>query len=192
MVKEVEAEKTKRIADLRVILEKRIEAIETELEGLRVLLGFVDESLLERGFKRAKISRPPTTAKEVAQQSPTVEHERKVPLKTVAGNLLAILYVGEDSMRIALAEDKNFDINTPPFTSFLVERVLKKMEERDREAANAGEIPLEKMLSYDITQDGDLLREITIKNVRSDRSGELKSAVRWTLEKMYEKMIQTG
>ena len=192
MVKEGEEEKIKRIADLRAILEKRIEEIETELEGLRVLLGFVDESLLERGFKRAEIAGPAKVPKEAVQPSPTMSYERNIPLKTVAGNLLATLYLGEDSMRVALAEDKSFDINTPPFTSFLVKRVLAKMQEKDREAANTGEIPPEEMLSYDIARDGDLLREITIKNVRSDRSGELKSAIRWTLEKMYEKMIQTS
>lgn len=190
MVKEGEEEKIKRIADLRVILEKRIEEIETELEGLRVLLGLVDESLLERGFKRAEIAGPAKVPKEAVQPSPTTSYERNIPLKTVAGNLLATLYLGEDSMRVALAEDKNFDINTPPFTSFLVKRVLEKMLKKDKEAANTGEIPPEMMLSYDIARDGDLLREITIKNVRSDRSGELKSAIRWTLEKMYEKMIQ--
>jgi len=121
-----------------------------------------------------------------------MKHERSIPLKTVTGDLLADLYVGEDLMRVVLAEDKSFDVNTPPFTSFLVERVLAKMQEKDREVASTGEITPDKILSYNITRDGDLIREITIRNVRSERSRELKSAIRWTLEKMYEKMMQTS
>ena len=96
-------------------------------------------------------------------------------------------------MRVVLAEDKSFDVNTPPFTSFFVERVLVKMQEKDREAASTGEFTPNEILSYNIARDGDLIREITIRNVRPERSRELKSAVRWTLEKMYEKtMMQTS
>jgi len=182
MAEEEEKEKIKKIAELRVLLEKRVEDMETELEGLRILLSFIDETLIEKGFKRAEIVKPP----------PAPEYERSIPLKTVTGDLLANLYVGEDSMRVVLAEDKSFDVNTPPFTSFLVERVLAKMQEKDREAASTGEITPDKILSYNIVRDGDLIREITIRNIGSERSRELKSSIRWTLEKMYEKMMQTS
>jgi len=192
MTKEEEKEKIKKIAELRALLEKRVEDTETELEGLRILLGFIDDTLIEKGFKRAEIVKPvPTTPKAVPPpQAP--ESESSIPLKTVTGDLLANLYIEEDSMRVVLAEDKSFDVNIPPFTSFLVERVLTKMQEKDREAASTGEITPEKILAYNITRDGDLIREITIRNMRYERSRELKSAIRWTLEKMYEKMTQTS
>jgi len=186
-----EEEKIKKIAELRRVLEKRIEGMETELEGLRVLLGFIDDVLLEKGFKRAEIVKPVPTTAEAFPQPPTTEYERSIPIKTVAGDLLADLYMGEDSMRIVLAEEKSFDINTPPFTSFLVERVLAKMQEKDREAASTGEITPDKILSYNIVRDGDLIREITIRNIGKERVRELKSSIRWTLEKMYEKTMQT-
>jgi hypothetical protein len=91
-------------------------------------------------------------------------------------------------MRLVPTEDKSFNVNTPPFMSFLVERVLAKMQEKDREAAESGEIPPEKILSYDISRDGDEIREMTIRNVGAERSRELKSTIRWTLEKMFEKV----
>ncbi|MFQ5999879.1 MAG: hypothetical protein ACE5J6_03785 [Candidatus Bathyarchaeia archaeon] len=185
-----EEEKVKKMAELRRLLEKRIEAMETELEGLRVLLGFIDDMLLEKGFKRAEIVKPAPTPAETVPQPPAVEHERSIPIKTVAGDLLADLYMGKDSMRIVLAEDKSFDVNTPPFMSFLVERVLAKMQEKDREAASTGEITPDKILSYNIVRDGDLIREITIRNIKKERLRELKSSIRWTLEKMYEKTMQ--
>ncbi len=190
-------EEMKKVAELRTRLQKRAEQIETELEELRVLLKLVDETLLEKGFKRPEITeRAPApseaeatpTPPEVAPTPP--EYERKIPLKTVTGDLLAILYVSKDSMQIAPAEDKSFDVKTPPFMSFLVERVLAKMQESDREAANRGEITPDNILSYNIARDGDIIRGVTISNIRSGRLRELKSAVRWTLEKMYEKTVQ--
>jgi len=189
---EEEKEKIKKIAELRVLLEKRVGDMETELEGLRILLSFIDDTLLEKGFKRAEIVKPVSTPQKAVSPPQDLEYERSIPLKTVTGDLLANLYVGEDSMRIVLAEDKSFDVNTPPFTSFLVERVLAKMQEKDREATSTGEITPDKILSYNIVRDGDLIREITIRNIGPERSQELKSSIRWTLEKMYEKMMQTS
>ena len=192
MTEEEEKEKIKKIAELRALLQKRVGDMETELEGLRILLGFIDDTLLNKGFRRAEIVKPAPTPPKAVPPPPDIEHERSIPLKTVTGDLLANLYVGEDSMRVVLAEDKSFDVNTPPFTSFLVERVLAKMQEKDREAASTGEITPDNILSYNINRDGELIREVTIRNVRPERSRELKSAVRWTLEKMYEKMTQTS
>ncbi len=110
----------------------------------------------------------------------------------MTGDLLAQIYVEKDSMQVALAEEKNFNINTPPFTSFLVERVLAKMQEKDKEAANKGEINPEKILAYNIKLDGNIVRAIDIRNIKPGRSRELKSSIRWTLEKMYERMKQTS
>jgi len=200
--KEVEGDKIKKMAELRVLLEKRLKEMETELDGLRVLLDFVNAALVEKGFRRAEVLKPaptPTAEEELLPPTPpptrvevtpppVLEYEQAVPIKTATGELLANLYVGEDSMRVVFAEDKQFTVDVPPFMAFLVERVLAKMQEKDREAAGAGEIAPDKVLSYSIVRDGDFLREITIRNVGADRARELKSTIRWTLEKMYEKM----
>lgn len=190
-------EQMKRVAELRARLQKRVEETEAELEELRVLLKLIDDTLIEKGFKRAEIEEPipaPPEAEAIPTPSevispPAAEYKRSIPLKTVTGDLLAVLYMVKDSVRVVPAEDKDFDVKTPPFMSFLVERVLAKMQESDREAASRGEITPDKILSYNITRDGDVIREVTIRNIRSERLRELKSAVRWTLEKMYEKTI---
>ncbi len=200
-------EKIKKMAEFRTLLERRVKETETELEGLRALLEFVNASLLEKGFRRAEITKPgpapmpvPTPAEEeptplaraepeVAVAAPPVlEYEKAVPLKTATGELLANLYMNEDSMRVVFAEDKQFTVDTPPFMAFLIERVLAKMQEKDRESAAVGEITPDKILSYSIVREGDALQELTIRNVNPDRARELKSTVRWTLEKMYENM----
>jgi hypothetical protein len=188
---ETEGEKVKKVAEFKTLLEKRMREMETELEGTRVLLEFVDAALLEKGFKRAELVKPTPTILPKVVAPPVTEYERSVPLKTATGDLLANLYMGEDSIRVVLAEDKDFNISTPPFMSFLVERVLVKMQEKDREAAGTGEIAPDRILSYNIVRERDVVREITIQNIRPERLKELKSTVRWTLEKMYEK-TKTG
>jgi len=199
-----EDKRIKKMAEYRALMEKRVQEVETELEGLRTLLELINATLIEKGFKRAEVAKPtptpspitpeeelappPTPSEAEAVTPPVLEYERAVPIKTATGDLLANLYISEDSMHVVLAEDKRFNVNTPPFMGFLIDRVLAKMQEKDREAASTGEIAPDKILSYSVLRDGDFLRELTIRNVTSDRLQELKSTVRWTLEKMYEKM----
>ncbi len=200
---EAEDKKMKKIVELRTLLEERVTKMEQELEQWRALLDFVNTTLLKEGFKKAEIVKPPvppaiSPPEEAAPpevpstQPPVLEYEQAIPLKTITGDLLANLYVSENSMHVVLAEDKQFDINTPPFRAFLLERVLGQMQEKDKEAAGEGEIPPDKILSYNIIREGDILREITIRNIQPDRSRELKSTIKWTLEKMHEKMKTTA
>jgi len=195
-----DAEKIKRLVTFKKRLEKKVEALQSELKELQAMLETVNSMLLEKGFKRAEITKEPAATEilppkeevkaepEPPSLQPTAESENVIPLETVTGELLANLYVTQDSLRIVLAEDKDFNIHTPPFTQFLVERVFTKMQEKNGELAKTGQLTPEKIFSYNITRDGDIIREIIIKNVDSDRLRELKSSIRWTLEKMYEKM----
>jgi hypothetical protein len=178
-------------------LEKRIEEVSQELEELLVLLELADATLLERSFKLAKVNQPaalesvPTSSAHKASTkvvpTPIVEHESVVPLKSVTGDLLAKLYLDKSSLRVIFADDKEFNVNTPPFLQFLVERVLVKMQNKDRQAVASGELEADRMFSFRIVQDGDILKEIFIENTSEDRTRELRSTIRWTLEKMSEK-----
>ena len=189
---EEEREKIKKIAKLRAILEKRVEDIEIELDGLRTMLNLIDSTLLKGSFKRPEIAKPlQTSQSKESIKTPLVKPQKKgIPLKTITGDILAQIITENDVLQINLAEDKEFDINTPPFTSFFVERVLAKMLEKDKEDASKGKLDPDKIVSFDIKQDENILKEITIRNLRSERSRELKSSIRWTLEKMNERMKQ--
>lgn len=179
-------EKMRKLAEFKSLLEKKIAEAEAELDNLKLLLEFVNKTLLEKGFKRAEIAKPKPTETPVVP--PVMEYETAVPLKTVTGDLLANLYVSPSSMRITIAEDKTFNIKVPPFQQFLIERVLNKMQEKDRETVSKGELAPENIFSYELILDGDIIREIVIRNVTSERQRELKSSIHWTLEKMYEKI----
>jgi hypothetical protein len=194
-----DAERVKKLIAFKKKLETRIVEADSELKELQSALEAVNSILLEKGFRQAKISKETTGAElatpekaEAAQESepsfqPKVASENATPLKTVSGELLANLYLTEDSMRVVPAEGRSFDVNTPPFTHFLVERVLVKMQERDSELVRGGQLAPEKIFCYNIVREGDLIREIVVKNADPDRLRELRSSIRWTLEKMLEK-----
>jgi len=203
--REPEEDKIRKMAELRTVLEKRVTQLQMELDQTKALLEFVSSSLLERGFKKPEIKpalTPPTVLEKMIPPSPPapktvepapplLEIAQAIPIKTVTGELLANLHTDDENMRVVLARDKQFTVDTPPFTAFLVQRVLAKMQEKDRESASAGEMPPERILSYEIIKEGDVIREIDIKNIGADRARELKSSIRWTLEKMHEKMKAT-
>ncbi len=183
-------EEIKKIAELREILEERIKNLEAELDGMRALLDFVNNLLIERSFKKAgEIAKPqPPRPSETAPPPIAKKILRTIPLKTASGELLANMYVEEGQISIVPASDKQFNVNTPPFTAFLVERIFAKMREKDQNLVRQGKIMPNEVFSYEIEKEGNIIREIRIKNVDPEREREIRSATRWTLEKMYDKM----
>jgi hypothetical protein len=195
-----DSEKMKSLVAFKKKLEERVEKLDSELKETQAALDVVNSILLEKGFKRGDIKKvtvipeeaaPPAqtaaTAEEKTAQR-TTEPESVIPLKTVNDESLAIIYVEKQTLHILPDESKHFSVNTPPFNNFLIERVLTKMQEKDKELVRMGQLAPDKMFAYNITREGDSLREIVIKNVDEERLRELKSSIRWTLEKMYEKM----
>jgi hypothetical protein len=192
-----DAEKIKRLVSFKKKLEEKVEGLESELAELRAMLETVNSLLLEKGFKHpemkkefsAKTLQPEeVSAQPDASAQVGAEYENAVPLTTFNNELLATLYVSENLLRIVPATDKSFNFNTPPFTQFLVEKVFLKMQEKDNELIHDGKLIPDRIFCYDIIRDGDVIREILVKNFDMDRLRELKSSIRWTLEKMYEKM----
>lgn len=199
------AERVRKLVAFKANLEKKIEEQTAQLKESEAMLETVNSILLEKGFKRVEMPKEPAQAKapQKEEASPELEPEPSLPptpsepesaigLKTGGGETLASILVEGRSLRIVPAEGKSFDVNMPPFTQFLVERVLAKMQDRDNELARTGQLAPEEILSYSIVRDGDVIREITIKNVDAERLRELKSSIRWTLEKMNEKMRTQG
>jgi hypothetical protein len=191
-----DADRVKRLVAFKEKLAKKIEELKAELDETQSALDIVNSLLLEKGFKRAEMSKEPagkeagppkeeTIAPELSPEQETAAEV--VPLKTSSGELLAILHIGRDSLHAFPAADKDFNVSTPPFSQFLVERVLAKMQERDGELARAGQLAADRIFSYNIVREGDLVREIYVRNVDAERLRELRSSIRWTLEKMYEK-----
>ncbi len=182
-------------------MEEQLEKLSSETKEVQAALDTVNSILLDKGFKRGDIKEVPevTVVKEVVlpkQESeapkhiaqPMPEPESVIPLKTMADEPLALIYFEKQAIHVLPDESKNFSVNTPPFTNFLVEKIFTKMQEKDAELVKAKQLATDKMFSYNIVREGDLIREIVIKNIDEERLKELKSSIRWTFEKMYEKM----
>jgi hypothetical protein len=182
-------------------MEEQLEKLCVETKEVQAALDIVNGILLEKGFKRGDIKEvlEGSVPKEVVlpkqgQEAPKPgaqhmpEPESVIPLKTMADEPLALIYFDKQAMHVLPDESKNFGVNTPPFTNFLVEKVLAKMQGKDTELVRTQQLTMDKMFSYNIVREGDLIREIVIRNVDEERLKELKSSIRWTFEKMYEKM----
>jgi len=193
-------------------MEEQLEKLTAESKEVQAALDTVNAILLEKSFRRGDIKEaseapvpkevvlpkqepePPKVvvqytsdnSKPVAQHMP--ETESVIPLKTMTDESLALIIFDKQGMHVMPDESKNFSVNTPPFSNFLVEKIFVKMQEKDNELVRTKQLTADKMFSYNIVREGDLIREIIIRNVDDERLKELKSSIRWTFEKMYEKM----
>jgi hypothetical protein len=202
-----DSERMKSMVALKQRLEKRIAKLDSETKELQATLDTVNTILLEKGFKRVSIKEVEVsgreTSKEIMEHSKEAfiqhketkpntyqggEPENVIPLKNMNDESLALIYIEKDSIHILPDESKHFSVNTPPFGNFLVERVLTKMQDKDSELIRLKQLTPDRRFSYSIVREGDLIREIVIRNADEERFKELKSSIRWTLEKMYEKM----
>jgi hypothetical protein len=196
----LDSEKMKALVAFKERLEKRLEELNVEAKEVEGTLDAVNAVLLEKGFKRGEMKEAaqPTEESMVQEEkrlgeaakvpvSQVQEPESVIPLRTVNEEPLALIYVEKDELHVLPDENKKFSIKTPPFSQFLVERILARMQEKDSELVRMGQLKPEKMFAYNIVLEGDLIREILFKNVDEERLRELKSSIRWTFEKMYEK-----
>jgi hypothetical protein len=173
--------------------------LDAETKEVTMNLDTVNSILLEKGFKRGDIKEVSQMPKESAPSAEKMaidekvplsqpqESESVIPLKTVNDEPLAIIYVEKDELHVLPDESKSFSVKTPPFSNFLVERILTRMQEKDSELVRMGQLTPDRMFAYNIICEGDFIREIMFKNVDEERLRELKSSIRWTFEKMYEK-----
>jgi len=191
-------ETARSLADLKKYLEDKLAALTAEIEHIRALIKIVDEALAKVSFKPAstlEVSRE--AVQQVSQPTPPprgLETETLIMASSRMNNkLLGKMYIGEGYIRIVPAQDIELNINIPPFRQFLVEKVLEEMRRKDREAVERGELREEEALDYEIKTKGDILTEIFVKNVVDERRmRELKNAVRWTFERMLEKIAHRG
>jgi hypothetical protein len=183
----LEAEIIKSLMELRTYLDNRIQTLEDEVEKLKSLFTIVDEVIVSKSFKKAEaipiVAKPP--------EQPKIKEE--IPLKTSTGKLLATVLIGENTVKMIPAKEIAYTTTIPPFQQFLVTRILKSMSEKDIDASQKGDIPPNQIFSYEIVTDNNILKEIIIRNYRTQRRlRELISASRWTFDKMYDNLHTTS
>jgi hypothetical protein len=183
---------TKKLAEMKTFLEKRIRQQEEEVNSLRSFLEVVDSLLAERSFRPVEIpaqtveAAKPTVAAKVPPRSsrPT----DTVPILTTDGVRIAAMLVDQGTLHITPEPGVELDSDSPPLRAFLLGKVLEPMQSKDKEAAANGTLPPDNILTYNLEQENEKLKAIHIQNYGDDRRLlELKNAIRWTLRRMYEK-----
>ena len=179
----LEDDVVRQFAEIKSYLEKRASKLEKEASMLRSILDIVDKILAEKSFKKAEI---PKETEEIKENKANKEI---FFVKTEDDILLAEIRLDDNKLKITPNSKINFDVNSPPFKSFLVTRILEQMRIKDIELAKKGETDVDKIFAYIIDQTDNYLKQITIENYGDERRlFELRNAIRWTFRRMYEKI----
>ncbi len=92
-------------------------------------------------------------------------------------------------VKIPLVDNVNLNINTPPFSSFFINRILEGMKTKDKEKIQKGEINESEMLEYEVNSDENgKIKSVTISNYREkERLNEIFNTATWVFTRMLEK-----
>ena len=209
----LDPEKMKTLIAFKKRLENQLETLNIETKEAQAALDIVNTMLLEKGFKRGDLKEAqlqlnlpkevllpkqethenpintlPAPTLTVTSTASSQDRDNVFSLKTMNDESLALICFNKEAMHVMPDESKQFNAKTPPFQNFLVEKVFAKMKEKDIELVRTNQLEANQAFTYEIVKEEDLIREIVIHNVDDERLKELKSSIRWTLEKMYEKM----
>ena len=202
------SDEVRNLAELKKYLDDRIGQLRKELTMLEGSSHAVSDVLSKVSFRTAEqvasplppreSAAPPVrtmpSAPQVSRPPPMAQSssmEKEFPLKTKTGEPIGRFLVGDGLIRIIPAQHLNLSQRTPPFRAFFTERILKKMQDRDKELEAQGIVNPEETMGYSIKLDGDAIVEILVNNIKDDaRIREIKNAVTWTFEKMIEKTVE--
>lgn len=92
-------------------------------------------------------------------------------------------------VRIAMTDNMNLNINTPPFKTFFLNRILEGMKTKDKEKVQKGELSESEIIDYKIDNDENgKLNSVTISNYRErERLNEIFNTATWVFTRMLEK-----
>ena len=92
-------------------------------------------------------------------------------------------------VRIALTDDVNLNINTPPFKTFFLNRILEGMKTKDKEKVQKGELGESEIIDYKVDNDEDgKINSVMISNYRErERLNEIFNTATWVFTRMLEK-----
>ena len=191
----------RRAADIREWLIKQISDKQEEVERLRTTLTIVDNLLKQGSFKAAasigfvtagttttqvQATRQAVSAKQ--QPGPTLSESdnRDIrPLKRAKDDFwLANAELSSNAVIIVPAPGVSLKVDTPPFKSFFLNRILEGMKVKDTGQG----IKEPDVLNYKIEEENGLIKRIVINNYRDrDRLQEIFNTSSWVFTRMLEK-----
>ena len=187
-------EEAKKLAEIKEYLERRLEELRREERYIEETLNLVNQALSSASFVKASelVARP----QQVTEAKPaTVSKPKEAPLEEA---LITAATTGEHLARVMVYPDrievvflKEVQMTTPPFESFFVRKVLEGYKRKDEDLVAKGEKAPDEVFSYEIVEDGGILKKIVIRNYGDKKIvNEIKSTLRWTLNKMLTRSAQ--
>ena len=180
------------IKDIVALKENLIEQIDNHQESIKMLeknLLILDLVLKESSFTKAsQLGIKRKTDRETNQENKQDTEKNSIPIKRGNdGKLIANAYVTPDKVSIILDDGIELSVDTPPFKSFFVDRIIGEMKKKDFQEAENGKIQKESVIDFIINKNGTDIREIIIKNYRQkERVNELINTAGWSLSRMLE------
>lgn len=92
-------------------------------------------------------------------------------------------------VRITLVDDINLNINTPPFKTFFLNRILDGMKMKDREKVQKGELIESEIIDYKVdSEENGKINSVMISNYgERERLNEIFNTATWVFTRMLEK-----
>ncbi|MDE1845285.1 MAG: hypothetical protein KGI10_08170 [Thaumarchaeota archaeon] len=170
------------ILELREWISEEIEKREKEIDKFRQNLRILDSLVKQSSFSKASSLVSNKQSSQQSQQTSSV-----IPIKTPDNKILANAHVTSDELVIIPSEDVMLDMETHPFKSFFLGRIIGGMENQDKLDVQNGKISQNTAISCLVNKDGNRIREILIKNYRQkERVNEIINTVTWSFSRMIE------
>ena len=151
----------------------------------------ISNPIKQQGIASTATSLEETIENEPKPQQQTTDNVKELrPLKRVKDNLLlANAELLPNSLEIIPAEGIILNVNTPPFKSFFLNRILEGMKTKDAEKVVQKQIKNIESLNYQVEEDNNgSIKKITIINYRDkERLNEIFNTSTWVFTRMIEK-----
>ncbi len=208
----------KNAAEIREWLTKQILEKQDEIEKIKITLSLIDSVLKQGSFKTAanlnfskKFSPDePKSEMNTLKKIPNQYYEKRRDdeeqteprkqafeetrvIKRLKDNTpVARFHVTSEELIIIPEDQIRISIETPPFRSFFLNRILQGMINKDIDKINQGQLSESEIISYDIiteNENKDILNKIQIKNYRDkERINEIFNTAAWVLTRMLDKV----
>jgi hypothetical protein len=203
-------------AEIREWLTKQILEKQDEIEKLQITLNLVD-SLLKQGSFRAASNynvtksnnkqdlklqqRPsntlvskssnPSGTQGLKDESIDIEHEVRSIKRPKDNLMVASFHIFQDYIDIIPEGDINISIETPPFKSFFLNRILQGMKNKDLEKVKQGIISEPDVMDFEVIIDEQYpgrIKSIRISRFKEkERINEIFNTAAWVITRMLEK-----
>jgi hypothetical protein len=177
-------EEIRNILELKEWITEEIEKRQGEVEKLKTNLAILDSIIKQSSFSKASSLKPSQNKPEAAIS----ETEGSViPIKTSDNIVIANARVTPKELVIVPSDNVTLDVEMHPFKSFFLGRIIGGMENKDNLDAQNGKIDPNSVINCIINKDGNMIREILIRNYRErERVNEIINTAAWSFSRMIE------